>query len=92
MCSSVEHYFLINLIFFLYEFENVPQEKWFSALCPVKKKLCVPDRVGLSSSCLSPVKTIIGVPGKVDYLHYTTVLFNVPTSLSCSFPFVSVET
>ena len=30
-----------------------PQEKWFSAL--------------------SPVKTIIGVPGKVVYLHYTTV-------------------
>ena len=26
------------------------------------------------------------------YLHYTTILFIVPTSLSCSYPFVPVET
>ena len=47
------------------------QEKWLSALCPVKT-LC-PRYSGLSSSYLSPVKLIIGVPGKVVYLHYTTV-------------------
>ena len=33
-------------------------------LCPIWS--------GLSSSHLSPVKTIIGAPGKVVYLHYTT--------------------
>ena len=27
----------------------------------------------LFSSYLSPIRTIIGVPGKVVYLHYTTV-------------------
>ena len=52
-------------------------------------KLC-PRKIGLSSSYLSPVKTIIGVPGKVVYLHYTTVYCNA--SLSCSLPFVPVET
>ena len=45
MCSPVEHYFCFYSIFFLYDFEDVPQEKWFSALCPVKTLSCVPDRV-----------------------------------------------
>ena len=40
---------------------------------------------------LSPVKTIIGAPGKVVYLHYTTV-YIVPASQSCPLPFVPVET
>ena len=38
----------------------------------ISDKLC-PRKIGLSSSYLSPVKTIIDVPGKVVYLHYTTV-------------------
>ena len=40
-------------------------------------------------SALSPMKTAIGVPGKVVYLCYATVI--VPASLSCSLSFVSVE-
>ena len=35
-------------------------------------KLC-PRKIDLSASYLSPVKTIINVPEKVVYLHYTTV-------------------
>ena len=29
MCSAVEHYFCLYLIFFLYEFENVPRRSDF---------------------------------------------------------------
>ena len=49
-----------------------------------------------------PSKTIIGVPGKVVYLHYTCPKSDLSSlyyclqycvaSLSCSLPFVSVET
>ena len=44
----------------------------------------------LSSSCLSPVGAIIGVLRKVVYPFI--LMFIVTTSLSCSFPFVPVET
>ena len=43
-------------------FGVVPGKTYFS---------CVQDRV--VCLCFSPVKTIIGVPGKVVDLHYTTV-------------------
>ena len=57
---------------------------------PSKNNKRCPRKSGLSSLYLSQVKTIIGIPGKVVYLHYTTVI--VPASLSCSLPFVPVET
>ena len=40
---------------------------------PGKNVTLCPRKSGLSSSYLSPVGTIIGVPGKVVYLHYTVV-------------------
>ena len=40
---------------------------------------------------LSPVKTIIGVPGKVVYLHYT-IVYCACLSVVLVQPFVSVET
>ena len=46
-----------------------------------------PTKSGLSSLYLSPVGAVLGVPGKVVIL-----LFVVPASLSCSLPFVPVET
>ena len=42
---------------------------------------------GLSSLYLSLVKTIIGVPGKVVYLHYTTVYCACLSVLLIAFPF-----
>ena len=51
-------------------------------------KLC-PRYSDLFSSYLSPVGTIIGVPGK--WFIFIILLFIVPTSLSYSFPFVPVE-
>ena len=89
MCSPVEHYFCFYLIFFLYEFEDVHRKNSFRR-CPHKKDKLCPRKIGLSSSYLSPVKSIIDVPGKVVYLHYT--MFIVPACLSCSLPFVPVET
>ena len=56
---------------------------------PSKNDKRCPRKSGLSSLYLSPVIMIIGVPGKVVYLNYTTI---VPASLSCSLPFVPVET
>ena len=49
-----------------------PGEVGFGVVPGKNVKLC-PRQSGLSSSCLCPVKTIIGVPGKVVYLHYTSV-------------------
>ena len=42
-------------------------------VAPTKNVNLCPRQSGLSSSYLSPVKLIIVVPGKVDYLHNTTV-------------------
>ena len=39
---------------------------------------------------MSSVKTIIGVPGQ-KWFVFIILLFNVPASLSCALPFVSVE-
>ena len=41
-------------------------------------------------SALPPVKTISGVPGK--WFIFVILLFIVPVSMSCSLPFVPVET
>ena len=49
-----------------------PGEVVFGVVPGKNVKLC-PRYSGLSSSYLSPIKLIIGVPGKVVYLHYTTV-------------------
>ena len=64
MCSPVEHYFCFYLIFFLYDFEDVPRKNSFRR-CPKKNNKLCSRKIGLSSSYLSPVKTIIDVPGKV---------------------------
>ena len=72
MRSPVEHYFCFYLIFCLYEFEDVPKKNSFRRCPQNNEKLC-PRKIGLSSSYLSPVKTIIDAPGKVVYLHCTTV-------------------
>ena len=66
------------------------QGKIVFGIVPSKNDKWCPRKSGLSSLYLSPVKTIFGVPGKVVYLHYT--LYIVPASLSCSLPFVPVET
>ena len=49
-----------------------PGEVVFGVVPGKYVKLC-PRLSDLFSSYLSPVGTIIGVPGKVVYLHYTTV-------------------
>ena len=49
-----------------------PGEVVFGVVPGKNVKMC-PRQSGLSSSYLYPVGTIIGVPGKVVYLHYTTV-------------------
>ena len=67
MCSPVEHYFCFYLIFFLYDFD-VPRKNSFRR-CPQKNDKLCPKNIGLSSSYLSPVKTIIDVLGKVVYLN-----------------------
>ena len=71
MCSPVEHYFCFYLRSLLYDFEDVPRKNSFRR-CPQKNDKLCPRKIGLSSY-LSPVTTIIDVPGKVVYLHYTTV-------------------
>ena len=50
-----------------------PQEKIVFGVVSSKNDNRCPRKSGLSSLYLSLVKTIIGVPGKVVYLHYTTV-------------------
>ena len=61
----------LNFIQFSF-FMMSPREVVFGVVPGKNDELC-PREGGLSSSCLSPVKTIIGVPGKMVYLHYTTV-------------------
>ena len=70
-----------------------PGEVVFGIVPSKNVKLC-PRKSCLSSSCLSQDKTIIGVPGNFEekWFIFIILLFIVPTSLSCSFPFVPVET
>ena len=49
-----------------------PGEVVFGAV-PGKTLSCVPDRVVCLHHTCPQLKLIIGVPGKVVYLHYTTV-------------------
>ena len=55
-----------------------------------RKTMLCPRKIGLSSSYLSPVEAVIDVPGKV--FVFVILLFIAPASLSCSLPFVPVET
>ena len=78
MCSPVEHYFCFNLIFFLYEFEDVPRkaqmspEKLVFGVVPSKNDKLCPWKSGLSSSYLSPVKKDNRCPRKsgLSSLYY----------------------
>ena len=85
----VAHYFCFYLIFFLCEFENVPSGGGGgSALCPVKTLNCVPDGViCLHYACPQLERWSVS---QERWFVFVVLLFVVPTSLSCSFPFVPV--
>ena len=81
MCSPVEHYVCFYSIFFLTMKCRMSPGKIVFGVAPSKGDKQCPRRSGLSYLYLSPVKTIIGVPGKVVCLRL--LLFVVPDSLSC---------
>ena len=54
-------------------FGAIPVGKIVFGVIPSKNDNRFPRKSGISSFYLPPVKTIIDVPGKVLYLHYTTI-------------------
>ena len=72
MCSPVGRCFCFCLVLF-FKISGVSPGGVVFGVVPAGGVELSPGWGGLFSSCLSPVGAMVGVPGRVFFLHYTTV-------------------